>query len=73
MRCFKREAVNNCLMEYSIMTNREKAIERLRQIAAEIQAENKDLRQEDADRIADEVTRDAIERLRQRGAITFAE
>lgn len=60
-------------MEYSIMTNREKAIERLRQIAAEIQAENKDLRQEDADRIADEVTRDAIERLRQRGAITFAE
>jgi prevent-host-death family protein len=52
---------------------REKAIARLQQIAAQVQADNSDLTQEDADRMADEVTREAIEGLRERGAISFAE
>lgn len=50
---------------------REEALARLQRIAEEVQAKNQDLTEEEADQIADEITRETIERMTAEGKVTF--
>lgn len=50
---------------------RQAAIARLQEIAKEVQAQNQDLTEEEADTLADEVTREAIEQLVTKGKARF--
>jgi prevent-host-death family protein len=50
---------------------REEALARLQQIAEEVQARNRDLTQEEADQLAEQITRETIDRMAAEGKITF--
>jgi len=52
---------------------RQAALERLRQLAREVQAQNEGITLAEADRVADEMTREAIDNLVQQGKIRFEE
>lgn len=50
---------------------REAALDQLRALAREVQAQNQDLSEEEAGRLADEITRGAIDSLAARGKARF--
>jgi prevent-host-death family protein len=50
---------------------REAALVRLQQIAADIQANNQDLTEAEIDQLADEITRETIDRMVAEGSVTF--
>ena len=50
---------------------RETALAQLRELAREVQAQNQDLSAADAEHLADEITREAIDRLVESGRIRF--
>lgn len=50
---------------------REAALAQLRELAREVQARNRDLTEDEATRLADEMTREAIESLAADGRIRF--
>lgn len=50
---------------------REAALAQLRDLAREVQAQNEDLDEEEAARLADELTREAIDSLVEQGRVRF--
>jgi prevent-host-death family protein len=50
---------------------REAALDQLRELAAEVQAQNQDLSADEAARLADEITREAIAALASEGKVRF--
>ena len=52
---------------------RQVALQRLQELAAANQALNQDLTPEEAEEIADEVTRETIERMAAKGKVTFTQ
>jgi prevent-host-death family protein len=50
---------------------REAALAQLRELAREVQAQNQDLSEAEAERVADELTREAIDSLAAQGKIRF--
>ncbi len=52
---------------------RQQALEELRQIALEINERNKDMPQEEVERLADEIADEVIENLVKKGKVTFRE
>jgi prevent-host-death family protein len=50
---------------------REAALDQLRALAREVQAQNEDLSEEEAGPLADEITREAIDSLTARGKVRF--
>lgn len=59
------------LEEIKEQERREKALARLEEIAAEVRARNPDLNAEEAEQLADQVTRETIERMADEGKVTF--
>jgi prevent-host-death family protein len=53
------------------MQRRREALERLRQLRARVRAQNEDLTEEQADRLADELVRESIESLEKKGKIRY--
>lgn len=50
---------------------RKMAIQALQRIADEVGSRNKDMSEEEADRLADEITREAIENMVKKGTVSF--
>lgn len=50
---------------------RQALLKRLQKLAHQVQAQNRDLTMEQAEALADEITRDAIESLQEKGVVTF--
>jgi prevent-host-death family protein len=50
---------------------RKKAIQALQRIADEVGSRNKDMSEEEADRVADEITREAIDNMVKKGTVSF--
>jgi prevent-host-death family protein len=61
------------LQEYRAERRRQESIEKIREIQSRVSERNKDLSDEEADRIADEVVRDAVGAMVARGQIRFVE
>lgn len=59
------------LQKLKARARREAALTQLRELAREVQAQNQDLSEEEAARIADELTREAIENLAAQGKVRF--
>jgi len=59
------------LQQLKERARREAALAQLRELALEVQARNQDLTEDEAARLADELTREAIEGLAARGSIRF--
>lgn len=57
--------------EHKTKKHRVEAVERLQSLQARVSARNRDLTAEQAESIAEELSQAAIERLRERGVITF--
>lgn len=50
---------------------RRAAIQRLEELAARVRARNRDMSPEEADRLADEITRETIDRMVEEGKLSF--
>ena len=61
------------LLQLQEQIKRKQAIAHLESLAKEVQSRNKDLTADKADKIADEITRDAIDRLVSKKKIRFAD
>lgn len=59
------------LQQLKERARREAALAQLRELAREVQAQNQDLTEGEADSIADELTREAIDSLVARGKVRF--
>ena len=75
----KAEAVLIPYADYELLQaartkrRRQQALEELRQIALEINERNKDMSQEEVERLADEIADEVIENLVKKGKVTFQE
>lgn len=58
-------------LELREKVRRQEALQRLEAIAARIQEQNQDLDQETAEKLADEISRETIQRMTKEGKITF--
>ena len=56
---------------FKIAIRRQEGLAQLRALAQEVQARNQDLTEEEADRVADTVVREAIDRLIEKGAFIY--
>lgn len=61
------------LQEARQRRRRQQAIEELERIALEVSERNKDMSREEAEKIADEITREAIDNLVKQGKVKFQE
>ena len=61
------------LQQLKQQIKRQEALDRLEVLAKEVQARNQDLTTEEADRIADEISRAAIDSLVEKGEVRFTE
>ena len=59
------------MVELREKTRRRLALQQMQALAATIQERNQDLSAEEADQIADEISRDAIDRLVKKGKVSF--
>ncbi len=59
------------LLKLKERARREAALAQLRELAREVQAQNRDLSEEEAANIADELTREAIDSLTAQGKVRF--
>lgn len=59
------------LLKLKERARREAALAQLRELAREVQAQNRDLSEEEAASIADELTREAIKSLASQGKVQF--
>jgi prevent-host-death family protein len=63
----------NRLRELEEEQRRREALERMRQLRARVRSKNLDLTDEQAEQIADEIVRDAVDALFEKGIVRYAD